>query len=227
MTRYNTNSKTTLSNWLIYSLVAVVIMVFLYVDKVEATYNDSFCNSNKCKARVERLIECKGDVDCAVNKTLEAMKKDLHTDISKLKEKSSKSQKVGLEEVAQFVGTLEWFNPVCERDNLQNSRGHWTRCYTLWARINREEAYKQKMKHLKGNYERVLRLNDSLTDGQIMALTSFYYNTWNYNDTVYALRKGDLKEVKSIMPIYIMKGTGYEKGLKDRRAKELWKFKEK
>tara|TARA_R110000851_G_scaffold226916_1_gene379750 strand:- start:244 stop:381 length:138 start_codon:yes stop_codon:yes gene_type:complete len=45
------------------------------------------------------------------------------------------------------------------------------------------------MKHLKGNYERVLSLNDSLTNGQIMALSSFYYNTGNYNDTVYALKR--------------------------------------
>ena len=225
--RIKTNSKTTLSDILIYSLVAVVLITFIYIDKAEANYNDEFCNSNKCKARIERLKECNWDVECTVNKTLEAMEKDLYKNISNLKKKSLETPKIGLNEVAWFVWNLEGFSEVCKRDNLQNSWGYWTRCYKLESTISEAKARIQKMKHLKGNYERVLSLNDSLTNGQIMALSSFYYNTGNYNDTVYALKRWDLREVKRIMPLYIMKGTKYEKGLIDRRNKELLKFNEK
>ena len=67
----------------------------------------------------------------------------------------------------------------------------------------------------------MVSLNDNLSDDEIVWLSSFYYNAWNYTTTVSPLIDGNMEEVKRIMKLYIMKWTKYEKGLTDRRDEEV------
>ena len=56
------------------------------VEADKLVYSSQICTTDKCKARIERINNCKGDVKCAVNLTQEASYDHLYKEISKLKE---------------------------------------------------------------------------------------------------------------------------------------------
>lgn len=76
-------------------LVIVIYILWLFTwismtDAKEIKYNSSICTTNKCKARVERLNNCYGDVKCATDITLEKSYENVYSELEKLKELSSK-----------------------------------------------------------------------------------------------------------------------------------------
>ena len=67
----------------IIGLCILAVILLLMINKTEANdpkYKTDICNTNKCKARVERLNECNWDIDCAVKLTQTAMYDYLYTE---------------------------------------------------------------------------------------------------------------------------------------------------
>ena len=222
--RIKTNSKTNLSDILIYSLVAVVLITFIYIDKAEANYNNEFCNSNKCKARIERLKECNWNIECTVNKTLEAMEKDLYKNISNLKKKSLEAPKVGLNEAVQFVAKFEGFRSESYFDWYANWSNRWSIWYGTKSYkgeiITKEVATARKLAIVEPLY---ISIPPCFTQNQKIAITSYIYNTgWNQMGLKNYIGKCKKKDV-----LYIMKVWGHNPVLKPRRDEELLKFNEK
>lgn len=205
----------------IFTLIAFFIFILVFADKTEAKYYTNICTSNKCKARVERLNECKGDVKCAVKMTQDAMEKQLYADISKLKEKSSEAPKVGLEDAVWFIAKFEGFRSDAYFDwyaNGSNRRSIWYGTVSYKGeRITKEEATARKFKIIEPLYSSI---PSCFNTNQKISLTSYIYNTgWNQMGLKTYIKACNIKNVKYIMRVY-----GWNKVLIPRRKAELLKF---
>ena len=95
------------------SIFVFTLVMVAWFEKTEASdpkYKTEVCDTNKCKARVERLNECKWNIDCAVNLTLEASYEYLYIELANLEEVSSKevkSSKFNINKLAYAVAMQE------------------------------------------------------------------------------------------------------------------------
>lgn len=166
---------------IIWLCVLVVIGLLFLNQKTEASnpkYKTNICETNKCKARVERLNKCNGDIDCAVNLTLEASYPNLYTEISSLEEKSSKEVKSGLNSAIGFITKFEWLRLEAYFDWYANNSNRWSIWYGTksykWEVITKEEAIKRKMAVIEPLYNGIPAC---FNQNQKIALSSYMYNT--------------------------------------------------
>ena len=89
--------------WIFISLCGLISFFYIVIGSIfglwevaaqNHKYTYEICESNKCKARVERLNECNWNIKCAVKLTQEASYNYLHIELTNLKEKSIGTEKV-------------------------------------------------------------------------------------------------------------------------------------
>lgn len=209
--------------WL-YAFLSIVIWGIFGLWEVKADspkYTYEVCDTNKCKARIERINNCKGDVKCAVKLTQEASYDYLYKEISELKEISVEGKRNVFKEAVDFTLWSEGLRLEAYFDWYANDTNRWS----IW---NGTVSYPWEVITIK---EAVQRRNDEITPmfnsipdcfnaNQKIALTSYIYNTWgNQMKLPYHIDKCRKKDVK-----YIMNSWGWNKELIPRRIKELSKY---
>lgn len=218
------NDKLFIALWVIF-----IALLAIAPNKAEAL-EDSFCNSDKCKARIERLNECiKEDstnvVQCATKKTLEALEPSINSEMDSLYQlaikQPSKDVKTGLKEAVEFTAGFEGLRLKAYYDWYANGSNRWSIWY--WTKsykgevITKEEAIKRKLDIIKPIYNSI---PNCFNQNQKTALTSYIYNVWKYamniNSYVKKCKKNDVA--------YIMQVYGWNKVLIERRKAELLKY---
>lgn len=203
--------------------VFTIVMLYGY-EPAEAEYpkyKTHICNTNKCKARVERLNECNWDIDCAVKLTQDASYDYLYKELHNLKKESSNSQKIGLKDAIDFTVQFEWLRLEAYFDWYANWSNRRSICYGTksykWETATQEECKQRKMAVITPIYNSI---PSCFNDNQKIALTSYIYNTgWNQMNMKYHLQNCRKKDVR-----YIMQVWWHNKELKTRRNKELLKY---
>ena len=216
------NDKLFIALWVI-----MITLLAIAPDKAKAL-NDSFCNSDKCKARIERLKQCEGTADvvkCATKKTLEALEPSINSDMGKLYQlaikQPSKDVKTGLKQAVEFTASFEGLRLQAYFDWYANGSNRWSIWYGTKSYkgeiITKQEAIKRKMGIIKPIYQ---SLPACFNQNQKTALTSYIYNTgWNQLNLKYHIQQCRFKDVSYIMNIY-----GWNKELIKRRKAELYMF---
>lgn len=202
-------------------LVVVWLLTINQTDANNPKYKTEICNSNKCKARVERLNECRWDIDCAVKLTQKASYEHLYKELSNLEKESSKEVKQGLKQAVDFTVQFEGLRLKAYFDWYANNSNRWSICYGTksykWETVTKEECKKRKMAVITPIYNSI---PSCFNDNQKTALTSYIYNTGgNQMNMKYHLQNCRKKDVR-----YIMQVWGHNKELKPRRWKELLKY---
>mgnify|MGYP003650546792 CR=1 FL=1 len=216
------NDKLFIALWIIF-----IFLLAIAPDKAKAL-NDSFCNSDKCKARVERLKQCEGATDvvkCATKKTLEALESSINNDMDKLYQlaikKPSKDVKTSLKQAVEFTSNFEGLRLQAYFDWAANGSDRWSIWYGTKSYkgeiITKQEAIKRKMSIINPIYN---SLPACFNENQKTALTSYIYNTgWNQLNLKYYIQNCRFKDVNYIMQVY-----GWNKELIKRRKSELYMF---
>ncbi len=205
-------------------LCILTVILLLMINKTEANdpkYKTDICDTNKCKARVERLNECDWDIKCAVKLTQEASYEHLVKDITNLEKESSKEVKQGLKQAVEFTANFEWLRLKAYFDWYANNSNRWSICYGTksykWETATKEECKKRKMAVITPIYNSI---PNCFNDSQKTALTSYMYNTWGFQMNLkYHISECRKKDVEYIMNVY-----GWNKELIPRRKAELVKY---
>lgn len=202
-------------------VLLIVWMIYaMWTEASEVVYSDSICSTDKCRARVERLNQCKWDLECATKKTLTESEKYIYNDLKNLEELSK--WKSDLTSAVDFISWFEGLRLTAYYDWYANgsnrySIGYGTKSYP-WEVITKEEAKKRKMRVLKPLYKSIPAC---FNENQKTALSSYIYNTWgNQMNLPYHISNCRKKDVEYIMNVY-----WWNKELIERRKKEILKYK--
>jgi len=208
----------------IIGLCILSVILLLMINKTEANdpkYKTDICDTNKCKARVERLNYCDWNIKCAVKLTQEASYEHLLKDITNLEKESSKEVKQGLKQAVEFTANFEWLRLKAYYDWYANNSNR----YSIWYGtksykgevITKQEAIKRKMAVIEPIYN---SLPNCFNDNQKTALTSYMYNTWWFQMNLkYHISECRNKDVEYIMAVY-----WNNKELLERRKQEKIKY---
>ncbi len=203
---------------LIFPALFCAFAFWIYATEAKTTYNDSFCNSDKCRARVERLKQCNWNTNCATKLTQEAGFKQLESELLNLKVLSLSSW---LNEAVAFTAGFEWLRLVAYYDGYLNGSGRYSIGYGTKSYkgevITKEEAVARKLKYIEPLYS---SLPNCFNRNQKTALTSYLYNTWKYHSSI--LNKIDDCNIDGVERV--MKTYWHNPELKPRRAKELIRY---
>lgn len=190
----------------IWVLVVIWMLLILNTEPTESstTYSNHICDTNKCNARIERLNECKWDIECTVNLTIEASYDYLYSDIANLKKKSLEPKKMGINNAVSFIANFEWMRLEAYYDWYANNSNRWSIWYGTksfkWEIITKEEAIKRKMAVITPIYESI---PSCFNENQKIALTSYMYNTWGFQMNLkYHVSECRNKDVEYIMSVY-------------------------
>lgn len=205
---YKRKQKKTLKQMLIIALVLSTILFLLlwivYASEPNAPkYNDSICNTDKCKARVARLNTCNTEwndnvVACATKLTLTASEKIVRNELSLLEERASREGVSWKQTAIDMTISHESFSPTAYCDKLEPfTRANWTKglkkaCYTWkerysiwywtisykWApAITKAEATRRMHDVFASTFFPVVEKTTCWTDNQKSAIADFAYNS--------------------------------------------------